>query len=278
MSTPVATIADALIAFILNLLRDPDAVEEFNAAPTQVMAAKGLADACAADVQAVKPVIVDHPNVTPLPPGPPNPPEPPDEVIKEITRIINQFTTIDNRTTLVDQSTNQNIWTDGGDVTQIFDQEAVIASGDDSMAAGDDVTSVDSDVDVTIGDIAIGNTDTDIEGSFNDTNTNTEGDGEADAPMAAVADAAATDPAADPVADALAADPTGVAGVVGDAVGGAVDLALDAAAPEAPVAESVPAPEPFVEEAAMPADTYEADDAAMAGVDDAPFEEPLEED
>jgi hypothetical protein len=111
--------------------------------------------------------------VTPLPPGPPNPPEPPDEVIKEITRIINQFTTIDNRTTLVDQSTNQNIWTDGGDVTQIFDQSAVVASGDHSVAAGDDAMVDNSSTDVTVGDVAIGNStdsgntniDTDVDAS-----------------------------------------------------------------------------------------------------------------
>ena len=63
MSTPVATVADALISFILSLLRDPDAVEEFDAAPKAVLASKGLQDACAADVQAVKPIIVDNPTV-----------------------------------------------------------------------------------------------------------------------------------------------------------------------------------------------------------------------
>ena len=176
MSTPVATVADALISFILSLLRDPAAVEEFDAAPKAVLASKGLQDACAADVQAVKPIIVDNPTVIvkPVPVGPPPPPDPPhsDEVVKEIKHIINQFATIDNRTTIVDQSTNQNIWTEGGDVTQIFDQEAVIASGDGSVAAGDDATVVDSEVDVTIGDVAIGNTTND--GSFNNTGVDPE--------------------------------------------------------------------------------------------------------
>ena len=180
MSTPVATVADALISFILSLLRDPAAVEEFDAAPTAVLASKGLQDACAADVQAVKPIIVDNPTVIvkPVPVGPPPPPAPhppdPDDVVKEIKHIINQFATIDNRTTIVDQSTNQNIWTEGGDVTQIFDQEAVIASGDESVAAGDDATVVDSEVDVTIGDVAIGNTTND--GSFNNTGVDPEAD------------------------------------------------------------------------------------------------------
>ncbi len=74
---------------------------------------------------------------------------------------------VDARTTIVDQSTNQNIWTNGGDVTQIFDQEAVVASGDSAVAAGDDATFVDSEVDVTVGDVAIGNTTND--GSYNTT-------------------------------------------------------------------------------------------------------------
>ena len=69
MSTPVATVADALISFILSLLRDPAAVEEFDAAPKAVLASKGLQDACAADVQAVKPIIVDNPTVIVKPAG-----------------------------------------------------------------------------------------------------------------------------------------------------------------------------------------------------------------
>lgn len=173
MSTPVETIADALIAFILSLLRDPDAAAEFHAAPEAAMAAGGVSDACLADVKTVAPIIIDHHDVHPITPVNPNPPTPPDEVIKEITRIINQFTTIDNRSTIVDQSTNQNIWTDGGDVTQIFDQSAVVASGDHSVAAGDDAMVDNSSTDVTVGDVAVGNStdsnntniDTDVDAS-----------------------------------------------------------------------------------------------------------------
>ena len=135
MSTPVAVIADALIAFILSLLRDPDAVEGFTADPQAAMMQGGVQDASLADVRAVTPVIVDHPSVTPNPAGPPGPPDPPtppgppDPVVNEIIRLVSQFTTVDNRSTIVDQSVNQNIWTEGGDVTQVFDQEAVVASG-----------------------------------------------------------------------------------------------------------------------------------------------------
>jgi hypothetical protein len=276
MSTPVATVADALIAFILSLLRDPAAVEEFDAAPRAMLADNDLDDACLADVQSVKPVIVDHPGVTVKPVIPPPPPNPPDEVIREIRNIVNQFTTIDARSTIVDQSTNQNIWTEGGDVTQIFDQEAVVASGDGSVAAGDDATVVDSEVDVTIGDVSVGNTTND--GSFN----NTGG-----------AAAAEGDPA---LAASDETDTSSTAATAGDAVEGAVDTALDAsadavevpvadAAPVAepvPVAESVPAPvsepaaDPLAADLTSSADTYESDEAGMV-VEDAYVEDPTEE-
>ncbi|MGP6175962.1 IniB N-terminal domain-containing protein [Microbacterium sp. A196] len=170
MISPVETIADALISFILSLLHDPDAAEEFTADPEAAMMRGGVQNACVADVRAVAPVVVDHPSVTPRPPhpGPPEPPSPPDPVVNEIVRLVSQFTTIDARSTIVDQSVNQNIWTDGGDVTQIFDQDAVVASGDESVAAGDDATLTDTDTDITTGDISIGNDE------YNDSN-NTDG-------------------------------------------------------------------------------------------------------
>lgn len=270
MSTPVATVADALIAFILSLLRDPAELEEFDAAPKAMLANNGLEDACLADVQAVKPVIVDHPSVIVKPVIPPPPPSPPDEVIREIRNIVNQFTTIDARSTIVDQSTNQNIWTNGGDVTQIFDQEAVVASGDGSIAAGDDATAIDSDVDVTIGDVSVGNTTND--GSFNNTG-------------GAVAE---TDPALVSTGEDDAS--SDAAETVGDAVEGAVDTALDTAAdatqgavetpapsPEpAPVAVSEPAPDPLATDLTSSTESYESDDAGMV-VEDAYVEEPVEE-
>lgn len=281
MSTPVATVADALIAFILSLLRDPAELEEFEAAPRAALAHNGLEDVCVADVQAVKPVIVDHPSVIVKPVIPPPPPSPPDEVIREIRNIVNQFTTIDARSTIVDQSTNQNIWTNGGDVTQIFDQEAVVASGDEAIAAGDDATTVDSDVDVTIGDVSVGNTTN--EDSFND---NTGGAvAETDPTLAAGGEDAASSDAAT---------------TVGDAVEGAVDTALDTAADTTQVAEeaSAPAPEPVPapvsEPESLPApvsepaadplatdltsstESYENDDAGMA-VEEPYVEEPVDE-
>ena len=54
MTTPLATIADALIEFILSLLRDPEAAAEFEQDPEGTLAANGLSDVCADDVRAVK--------------------------------------------------------------------------------------------------------------------------------------------------------------------------------------------------------------------------------
>jgi hypothetical protein len=175
MTTPLATIADALIEFILSLLNDPAAAEEFEEDPQGTLARNGLSDACVDDVRAVAPVIVDRPDVYPKPvhPTPPGPPKPA-TVEKEITNITQSFS-IDNRATIVDQSVNQNIWADG-DVNQIFDQEAVVNSGDNGAAAGEDATVDNSNDTTTVGDVAIGNEDTTttIDGSFNDNSTNTD--------------------------------------------------------------------------------------------------------
>lgn len=194
MSTPLATIADALIEFILSLLRDPAAAEQFAADPDEALASAGLSNVCAADVRAVAPVVVDRPDVVArvaqpapvipvahgpggyLPPVKPLPPTP----AQEISHITNNFA-VDARATIVDQSVNQNIWAHG-DVNQIFDQEAVIASGDGSVAAGDDVLTDNSETDISTGDIGIGNTttDIDIDDSFNDESTEVDVEVEAD--------------------------------------------------------------------------------------------------
>lgn len=198
MTTPLETIADALIEFILSLLRDPAAAAEFEEDPQGTLSRNGLSDVCVEDVRAVAPVIVDRPDVHPKPPMPPGPPKPP-SVEKEIYNITNSFA-IDNRATIVDQSVNQNIWADG-DVNQIFDQEAVVNSGDNGAAAGDDAEVDNSEDTTTVGDVAIGNEDTttNIDGSFNDDSTNTETEVEAD-----VDDSFNDSPEAAPVIDAQA--------------------------------------------------------------------------
>ena len=279
MTSPIETIADALIAFILSLLNDPEAAAEFTAHPQSALNEHGLSGVCMADVAAVRPVIVDRPDVIHYV-RPPNWPPPGDDddagPIREIVRMIQQYTTtieqntaIDARSTLVDQSVNQNIWTEGGDVTQLFDQEAVIASGDHAVAAGDDVAVVDSDVDVTMGDVSVGNEEYD--GSFDQV-----GD-DADAPPA-VPDDTADEPTA-PVAVAAPADAAAAAPAAADPVPVAAQTAPVADAAPAAAPADVPEPADVLESdmTAGASDSYETD-AAAETLDDQPADLPLDDD
>jgi hypothetical protein len=182
MTTPLATIAEALIEFILSLLRDPAAAADFEANPEETLARKGLSNVCADDVRAVAPVIVDRPDVVARPAAVAPTPHAtasandPASVERAINNITNSFH-IDNRATIVDQSVNQNIWAHG-DVTQIFDQEAIINSGDHGAAAGHDAVVDESDTDITVGDVSIGNdeTTTTITDSFDDESSTADTD------------------------------------------------------------------------------------------------------
>jgi hypothetical protein len=182
MSVTLATMADALIEFILSLLRDPEAAAEFEEDPEGAMAARGLNNVSYADVCSVAPVIAEKPHVVPNPQPVPVAPKPEwNPVVKEIKTITTQlsYTHIDDRDTIVDQSVNQNIWANG-DVNQTFGNEAVVASGDKAVAAGNDVdqdTTIDHSTDIDAGnDVNIGNeeTNTDIDGSYNENTENTE--------------------------------------------------------------------------------------------------------
>ena len=290
MTSPVETIADALIAFIMSLLRDPEAAGGFVGSPQAMLAARGLSDVCMADVSAVRPVIVDHPGVVHHSSPPPPPPVDPgdDGAVREIVRMIQQYTidaqqytTIDARSTILDQSVNQNIWTEGGDVTQVFDQDAVVASGDNAIAAGDDASVSDSDTNVSLGDVTIGNQTN--EDSLNQTGTDTESDAPAADDTLDDTDADADVPQpADPGSAAAAAP----ADQVADAAAAPADQAADAAVNTAPVASQPAPPSADVPE---PADLLEGDmtsgstdaydaDATSAALDDLPIDGPVEDD
>lgn len=286
MVSPVETIADALIAFILSLLKDPNSVDDFTAAPAATLANNGLQGVCMADVDAVRPVIVDNPRVIhndnpPPPPPPPGPGGPDDnETVREIIRMVQQFTTVDARSTIVDQSVNQNIWTEGGDVTQLFDQEAIVASGDDSIAAGDDVAVVDSDVDVTMGDVAIGNETNDD--SFNQTGVDSdseEAEASEDAPEGAAAgETSPEDTTADDATPENVATPAAATQAAVDTATDAATAAAQPAAPPPPPAD-VPEPADLLEGdmASGGGDSYDAD-ASSAALDEQPVDVPLEDD
>ncbi|KSU55958.1 MULTISPECIES: IniB N-terminal domain-containing protein [Microbacterium] len=208
MSVTLATMADALIEFILSLLRDPEAAAEFEEDPEGAMAARGLNNVSYADVCSVAPVIAEKPHVVVNTQPAPVPVAPKPEwnpVVKEIKTITTQlsYTHIDDRDTIVDQSVNQNIWANG-DVNQTFGNEAVVASGDKAVAAGNDVdqdTTLDNSTNIDAGnDVNIGNdeTNTDIDGSYNDTTeTTTETDNSTDVDLTDSANDSSTDVAVD---------------------------------------------------------------------------------
>lgn len=273
MTSPIETIADALVAFIMSLLRDPDAAEDFVASPHAMLAGNGLQGVCMADVAAVRPVVIDHPRVVHAQNDPSHSPSPAmlsdQGAVQEIVRMIQQYTMVDARSTIVDQSVNQNIWTEGGDLTQVFDQDAVLATGDHALAAGNDVSMVDSDVDVTMGDVSVGNETYDD--SFNQS-------GEIPS------DDATSDPVPDATSDTADAVDDGPAGdATAQAVGTAVDT-VDGVATQAAVVSAPPADVP------EPADLLEGDmtvsatelsydaDAASAAVNDQPVDLPIDDD
>ncbi|MET0813020.1 MAG: hypothetical protein ABWY03_08190, partial [Microbacterium sp.] len=148
-----------------------------------MLAQRGLSNANASDVSAVAPIIIERTQVIqvvkPVPVAVEHHANP---VVREIKQITTHMQWVDDRDTIVDQSVNQNIWAEG-DVTQTFDQEAVVASGDDALAAGENLDNEETlDQSTTIeagGDANIGNeTDvTVIQDSLNedsDTSTTTD--------------------------------------------------------------------------------------------------------
>jgi hypothetical protein len=161
-----------LLEFILGLLRSEEARAEFHSDPDGVLAGHGLDDLCAQDVHDALPLVIDQSRVsvdqsggsfdrsyeqggpgatsvlTATAPAPT--PEPGqselDAVVRQIEHITNNYVYTDSHDTLLDNSVNQNVWA-GGDVTQTFDNDPTIASGDGAVAAGGDV-----DGPVTTGD------------------------------------------------------------------------------------------------------------------------------
>jgi hypothetical protein len=242
MSMTIATIADALIEFILSLLRDPDAAAEFDEDPDAALASRGLSQVRAEDVCAVAPVIAERESVAPAVAvsaspaaaphsGGPSPrPLEADPVIREIRTIMNNMTYVDDRDTVVDMSVNQNIWA-GGDVTQTFDQEAVVASGDGAISAGEDIDIDQTDDNSTTinagGDVNIGNDTavTVVEDSFNEqtdastttdssTTTTVDGSFNDDSTTTSAADTTTAPPQPEPVAAPPADDPVQASAVV----------------------------------------------------------------
>jgi len=80
--------------------------------------------------------------------------------------ITNNYTTIEQHNTYVDDSVHQNIDTGGGDFHQVIDNDPVIASGDGAVAAGGDIK--DSTVTTGSGNV-VGNDNQAVTGDHNTT-------------------------------------------------------------------------------------------------------------
>ena len=145
-----------LLEFILNLLKDPQAQEQFNQHPQETLHANGFDGLCAADVHEAMPLVVDAvqngsferayngggPTVTQTahdPAGALPGSGGLEGAIRNIQYITDNYSYADSHNTMLDNSVNQNIWANG-DVYQSFDNSPVVASGAGAVAAGHDVS------------------------------------------------------------------------------------------------------------------------------------------
>jgi hypothetical protein len=190
------TVSTSLYELILNLLRDPKAMEDFQDDPEAYLASCG--DFSADDVKDAIELIRDNdddnsngrdsgPTVHVAPPS--DPPEPRDGESEHeaAVRYLNTYVTnnyIDDRDTTVDNSINQDIDNRGGIFDQDIDIDSNVASGDGAVAA-DDITNSDvvtgddnvvGDDNVTGDDNVVGDDNEVVSG---DDNTTSFGDGDA---------------------------------------------------------------------------------------------------
>ena len=146
----------SLLDFILRLLGDPQAQEEFRDNPQQVLQQHGFDGLCAQDVHDALPLVADTVQGTTPATGDPQvlqqaPPATAlpgeshlDAAIRQLQYVTNNYSYADSHNTTVDSSVHQNIWADG-DVHQSFDNHA---------------TTVSTETDVTGNGNAVGSGDT----------------------------------------------------------------------------------------------------------------------
>ncbi|RLK47923.1 IniB N-terminal domain-containing protein [Microbacterium telephonicum] len=208
MSTAISTMANALIDFILSLLRDPEAQAQFDAEPEATLAANGMQGVSYHDLCAVLPMVYDNPQVAQRaePAAIVTPRQTDPEVIRELRDVINNNAYITNNSTLVDQSVNQNIWAEG-DVMQLFDNEAIIASGQGSAAAGGDIvhdSSTDSSTTITAGGDAVVDNDVDVTTTEDSYNQTTDAPTTDNSTTTTITDSTIAAPAPEPAPDPMA--------------------------------------------------------------------------
>jgi hypothetical protein len=178
-----------LIELLLSLLNDPEAAEAFKEDPAAYIEGCGLTEFTAEDVHDAALLIQDNDdsdfernhntggNHHHTPPPPPHK-EPHESDHEAAVKYLNTYVTnnwIDDRDTIVDNSINQHIDTDGGDFRQNIDIDAVTASGDGAVAAGGDIE--DSTITTGNGNI-VGDDNQVVDG---DGNTTAFGSGDANA-------------------------------------------------------------------------------------------------
>jgi hypothetical protein len=139
--------AGNLIDLILRLLKDPAALAEFQQHPDAVLAACGASNVSPEDVHDALVLAGDkedkydnsgHHHQVPPPPHP----EPGESEHDAAVRYVKEYVTnnyVDDRDTTIDNSVNQQIHTDGGDVDQIIRTTSTTASGDGAVATGGDI-------------------------------------------------------------------------------------------------------------------------------------------
>jgi hypothetical protein len=147
------TTSTSLIDFLLNLLRDPEALAAFQEDSNGYLASCGIENLSPGDVHDALVLLQDNQDAdfsrdyntggnsvavhTP-PPVHHDHGDDHEAAIEYLnTYITNNY--VDDRDTIVDNSVNQQIDTGGGDFDQDIDIDSTVASGDGAVAAGDDI-------------------------------------------------------------------------------------------------------------------------------------------
>ena len=171
----------SLLDFIMELLGDQSARDQFEANPQQTLNDHGFNHLCAADVHDAMPLVIDAAQsfdrnydaggpshvVTPPPPPPVHGGDGVEHAIEQIKYITQNYSySTDSHNTVVDNSVNQNIW--ARDVFQSFDNHSVVTTGDHNVVGnGNEVNNGDLAADHG-GAVAVGGSAT---GSANDYST-----------------------------------------------------------------------------------------------------------
>jgi hypothetical protein len=145
----------SLLDWLLSLLRDPHARAAFVDDPNGYLNECGFHHVSAADIHDALTLISDNDHSSHHDHGGHHYPPPPhhwdhhdDGATYLKTYVTNNYTTVEDHTTNIDNSIHQDIDTHGGDFDQVIDNDPVVASGDHSVAAGGDI----SDSNITTGD------------------------------------------------------------------------------------------------------------------------------